>query len=255
MKILETFFSQNTLYYPGCLTKFVAKDLLENYRKVLRWAGVGFIELADLEVCCGSPVLKAGYSEDFEDLAKRNLEVFREHGVGKIVTGCPACALVFKEEYPKVLGDAWKIKVEHILELFSSKLKVQNLKVQPQAEGLRVVYHDPCHLGRLQGVYDAPREIIKKLGYKLVELDFSREESFCCGGGGGVRNTNPKVAAEVGKERFAQLAKANPDLIVTSCPMCVRQLESVRDGLSGDVEIKDISELLVEKFQNDFAKI
>ena len=97
MGIFDKILGGNTLYYPGCLTKFVAKDLKENYKKILRSLGIDFIELAEIEVCCGSPVLKAGYADDFKNLAEKNLKIFKEHSVKKIITNCPACFLVFKK--------------------------------------------------------------------------------------------------------------------------------------------------------------
>ena len=105
MGIFEKLFGQNTLYYPGCLTKFVAKDLKEKYEKILRKFGIDFIELSELEKCCGSPALKAGYPEDFKKLAQENLKIFKEHVVKKIVTNCPACFMILKKYYKEALGD------------------------------------------------------------------------------------------------------------------------------------------------------
>jgi len=120
--LFDKLFGSNTLYYPGCLTKFVALDLLENYRTILRKLDIDFIELKELEVCCGSPVLKAGYADDFKNLAEKNRAVFKEHSVGKIITNCPACAVMFKKEYPKVLGERWDIEVEHVTQVVSEAL-------------------------------------------------------------------------------------------------------------------------------------
>jgi len=111
MKIFEKILGGNTLYYPGCLTKFVAKELKEKYEKILRKIGIDFIELSELEKCCGSPALKAGYLEDFKKLAEENLKIFKDHSVKKIITNCPACAMTFKIEYSKALGKEWNIEV------------------------------------------------------------------------------------------------------------------------------------------------
>ena len=126
MKIFEKILGGNTLYYPGCLTKFVAKDLKEKYEKILRNLGIDFIELSELELCCGSPALKAGYKEDFKNLAEKNFKIFKDHSVKKIITNCPACFMIFKKYYKEVLGEKWDIEVFHVSEILNSKFKSQN---------------------------------------------------------------------------------------------------------------------------------
>ena len=104
MGMLDKLLGGNTLYYPGCMTKFVLKDIESNYEKILRKSGIDFIKLKDLEVCCGSPVLNAGYDNDFKTLAMKNLDVFKKHGIKKIITSCPACYKTFHKDYPKILS-------------------------------------------------------------------------------------------------------------------------------------------------------
>ncbi|MBI5071870.1 (Fe-S)-binding protein [Candidatus Falkowbacteria bacterium] len=239
MKIFKKIFKSNTLYYPGCLSKFVAKDLVENYRRILREAGLDFIELADLEVCCGSPALKAGYADDFKKLAEKNLQVFKEHSVGRIVTHCPACFMIFKKEYPKVFGEKWDIEVTHATEILS-KTKIQNSKFKIQNSV--VTYHDPCHLGRQMGIYDEPREVLKSLGYEIKEMDLSRKESFCCGGGGGVQSNESELANKIAKDRIAMAKKTGAKVLVTPCPLCYMHLKKNAEG--EDIEVKELSHLM-----------
>ncbi len=236
MPIFKKIFKGNTLYYPGCLSKFVAKDIMENYRRALREAGVDFIELADLEVCCGSPALKAGYEEDFRKLAEKNLEVFKDHSIGRLITHCPACFMIFKKEYPRVLGDKWDIEVLHATEVLAKGGK------EKSAEKGVVAYHDPCHLGRQMGVYDEPREIIKSLGYEVKELDLARKESFCCGGGGGVQSNEPDLADRIAKDRIRMAKKTGAKVLVTPCPLCYMHLKKNSEG--EDIEIKELSQLM-----------
>lgn len=236
MKIFKKIFKGNTLYYPGCLSKFVAKELVENYRRILREAGVDFIELSDLEVCCGSPALKAGYADDFKKLAEKNLQIFKDHSVGKIVTHCPACFMIFKKEYPKVLGEKWDIVVEHATEVLSRKVgKVKNSKGA-------VTYHDPCHLGRQMGVYLPPREVIKSLGYEIKEMDLVGEESFCCGGGGGVQSNESELADKIAKDRIRMAKKTGAKILVTPCPLCYMHLKKNSEG--EDIDVKELSHLM-----------
>jgi heterodisulfide reductase subunit D len=226
-------FRGNTLYYPGCLTKFVLKDIQDKYEKILKKQGIDFIVLKDKELCCGSPVKNSGAEEDFKDLAEKNLKIFKEHSVDRIITNCPACAAVFRNDYKEILGERWKIEVKHVLEIVkSSKLKVQSCK--------KVTYHDPCHLGRVLGVYDQPREIIKKSGHELVEMDLSNFKSFCCGGGGGVKSNYSDLSNEIAKDRMGQAKKTEAECLITSCPMCYMNLKENSD----EMDVKEISDIL-----------
>jgi len=247
MSFLKKIFKGNILYYPGCLTKFVAKDLLGNYRKILRKLGIDFIELAEIEVCCGSPALKAGYFSDFKNLAEKNFKIFKAHSVSKIITNCPACFMIFGKEYPKILGDKWDISVLHITEVLNEKLKIQSSKLFRNSKlEIRdskreaVSYHDPCHLGRQMGVYDEPRQVIESLGYQIKEMELNRLDSFCCGGGGGVKANEPELANQIAKDRLQQAKKTGAEILVTSCPLCYLHLKEN----AKDIEVKEISQLL-----------
>ncbi len=246
------FHSQNILYYPGCLTKFAAKDLLDNYRRILRQMKIDFIELSNIELCCGSPALKAGYFKNFQDLAEKNLKVFEDHGVTKIITNCPACFMIFKLEYPKALGKKWDIEVEHITEAIqkskgksqkSRKIENWSLKIENSRPAGIATYHDPCHLGRQMGVYDEPREIVKKLGYDIKEMTLNKIESFCCGGGGGVQSNEPELAKRIARDRLRQAEETGALTLITSCPLCYMHL---KDN-ARQIEVKELSQL----FHND----
>jgi len=235
VKFLDKIFGGNILYYPGCLTKFVAKDLKEKYEKILRKIGIDFIELSELEKCCGSPALKAGYLEDFKKLAEENLKVFKEHSVKKIITNCPACFMILKKYYKEALGDKWDIEVEHISETINSKLKSQKSKLKNE----KVTFHDPCHLGRQMGVFEEPREIIENLGYEISEMELSRNESFCCGGGGGVKSNEPELANKIAKDRIEQAKKTGAKILCTNCPLCYLHLKEN----AKEIEVKELIEL------------
>lgn len=239
MNFFEKILGGNILYYPGCLTKFVAKDLKEKYKKILRDLGIDFIELKEIEKCCGSPALKAGYIEDFKKLAEKNFKIFKEHSVKKIITNCPACFMILKKYYKEVLGEKWDIGVEHITQTIKSKLKSQKSKLQPKTQNLNITFHDPCHLGRQMGVYDEPREVIKSLGYEISEMELNRLESFCCGGGGGVKSNEPELANKIAQDRIKQAKKTEAKILCTACPLCYLHLKEN----AKDVEVKELSEL------------
>lgn len=240
MGIIERIFGGNVLYYPGCLTKFVAKDLQKNYERLLRKAGIDFIKLDKKEVCCGSPILNAGYLELGRNLAKKNFLVFKEHSVKKIITSCPACYKTFSQEYPKLL-EGWDIEVLHVTQVLHESWKRGKISFN-QLKKKTVTYHDPCHLGRHGGIYEEPRELINSLGFRLVEMEFNRENAFCCGGGGGVRANFPLLANRIAKNRLKQAKKTKASLLLTTCPLCYLHLKEN----SSDMEVKEISEVLVE---------
>ncbi len=244
MGLFDKIFAGNILFYPGCMEKFVLKNMQKKYEKILRKCGIDFIKLKDLEVCCGSPVLNAGYLIDFETLAKKNYKTFKEHGVKKIITPCPACFKTFKLEYPKTLNE-FDIEVEHITQTIWNAIKNEKLKLKKIKKPVKITYHDPCHLGRYCGVYDEPRQIIKALGYELVEMKFNREGAFCCGGGGGVRSNYSELSEEIAKERVNQALETKADLIVTSCPMCFSCLDEV--SKKSKIKSVELSSLLIDR--------
>ncbi|HID25899.1 MAG TPA: (Fe-S)-binding protein [Thermoplasmata archaeon] len=239
MGILERILGGNVLYYPGCMTKFLLKDVEKNYERILRSCGIDFIKLKDLEVCCGSPVKNAGYVKVFGRLVRKNFQVFKEHSVKKIITNCPACFHVISQEYPKFVK-GWDIEVEHATVTIWKAMDEGKLKFK-KSRKIRVTYHDPCHLGRYSGIYDEPRNILKALGYEIVEMEFSHENSFCCGGGGGVRANYPELSKSISLERIRQAKKTGVKVLVTACPLCYACLKDVSRG---KVKVLEISELL-----------
>lgn len=245
MNIFHNLFSGNILYYPGCLSKFVAKDLVENYRQLLRRQGIDFIELPDLEVCCGSPVKNAGFQEEFEKLARRNLETFRAHGVSKIITHCPACAYVFGHDYSELLGKEWPVEVKHISQILSPKNENSS-----STNSTKLTYHDPCHLGRYAKLYEEPRRLLRGVGFQISEMDLNREQAFCCGGGGGLRANNPELSAKVAEERIMQAEKTGAPILCTACPLCYLQLKQAAEKKGSQIEVKELGQILLEEVPN-----
>jgi Fe-S oxidoreductase len=237
MSIFKKLLGGNILYYPGCLTKFVAKDLEENYKKILTRIGIDFIQLKDLEFCCGSPVLNSGHKEEALLLAQKNFKVFRDHRISKIITSCPACFKTFSKDYPELLKE-WDIEVEHITQTLANAIKQGKLK--PNKLNITLTYHDPCHLGRHCGIYEEPREILKSIGAKIEEMRLNKEFSFCCGGGSGVKSNYPELSNAIAKERIDMAKETGAECLVTTCPMCFMHLKEN----SKDLKIKELSEVL-----------
>jgi len=243
MGLFDKVLGGNILFYPGCMEKFVLRKHQENYEKILKKIGVDFIKLKDLELCCGSPVLNAGYGVDFETIVKKNYKIFKEHGIKKIITPCPACFKTFKLEYPKFL-QKFDIEVEHVSQTIMNAIKNGKLRLKKIDKPIKVTYHDPCHLGRYCGVYEEPRDILKALGYDLIEMKLSRENSFCCGGGGGLRSNYPELSEEIAKMRVKHAKDVKADMIVTSCPMCFSCFDEVAKGLN--IKSAELSSLIID---------
>ena len=218
--------NSQTLYYPGCMLKNVMTQEQENYKKIFNLLGIDFVMLPNNEVCCGSPVINAGYRKEAKNLAKKNFDLFKQYNITKIVTPCPGCYAIFKNEYPKLIRE-WNIEVEHATQTILRELKKRKLG---QFNGREVVtYHDPCHLGRHAGIYDEPREIISLLGGELKEMVHNKEEALCCGAGGGLRANYPTLAKDIAKKRVKE-KPADAKYIITPCGLCTANLKTADEN-------------------------
>ncbi len=215
----------NTLYYPGCLTKVLGEQM-KNYKKIFKKINIDFIMLPE-EVCCGLPVLNAGYKKDLRKLINKNFELFKEKNIKKIITNCPGCYHTFKSIYSEIARE-WDIEVEHASQTILKALQKKKIDLRNSAEKEIVSYHDPCHLGRYEKVYDEPREVIERLGGKIEEMKHSKEKSLCCGGGGGVRANFPKIAVKAAGLRAREIPK-NATVVISPCGLCYSNLKSATD--------------------------
>ena len=240
MNIFKKIFKGNVLYYPGCLTKFAAKDLEENYKEILKKIGIDFIQLKNIELCCGSPILNSGHKNYAIQQAEKNLKIFKDHSVDKIITSCPACFKTFSIDYPKILSK-WDIEIEHITQTIAKAIKEG--KYNPAKNNISLTYHDPCHLGRHCGIFKEPRDILKSSGVKIKEMKLSKGNSFCCGAGAGVRTNYPVLSDAIAKERLDMAKETKANCLVTTCPMCYMHLKEN----SKDMVVKELSQIIWEK--------
>ena len=236
-----------TLYFPCCYPSYDPrlKKVAQASASILNRAGVDFGILGSKENCCGESVRKAGNEDLFKRLARENIKTFIENGVKKIVASSPHCYHTFKNEYPEFKVN---FEVVHISQYLFQLMNEGKIKLTKEY-GKKVTYHDPCYLGRHNGIYDEPREVLKKVpGLELIEMPESREDSLCCGMGGG------RVWMETAKgERFSDLRLeqaigVGAEVLVTSCPYCIAQFEDSRLTLKNSevIQIKDITEILQE---------
>jgi Fe-S oxidoreductase len=215
------------LYFPGCYLSY------------------GFGILGTKENCCGESIRKTGDEDLFKRLAKENIKTFIDNGVKKVLVSSPHCYHTFKNEYPEFMVN---FEVVHIAQYVSKLIDEGRLELTKEY-AKKVAYHDPCYLGRHNGIYDEPREALKKVpGLALNELPESRENSLCCGGGGGRIWMETPRGERFSDLRIEQAVAVGADELVTSCPYCITHFEESRLALEDNVslEIKDITEIIAE---------
>ena len=235
------------LYFPGCYLSYDPrlKKVARAVAGILTKGEVSFGILGSKENCCGESIRKTGNEELFQRLAKENIKTFIDSGVKKIIVSSPHCYHTFKNEYTEFRVN---FEIIHITQLILKLLKDGRLKIKGEYRK-KVTYHDPCYLGRHNGIFDEPREILHSIpGLELIELEHSKMNSLCCGMGGG------RVWMETPKEerfsniRLEQAVKLGVQELITACPYCITAFEDSRLvlNLSEKIEIKDIVEVLEE---------
>jgi len=218
------------IYFPGCVANYRMKKLRDATVEIFNALGIKYVIPKDL-VCCGSVMFRTG--NDPSELVKKNKEIF---GDKSVVVSCAGCYSTFKHDYEGV-------HVQHLSEFLQDKLD----KLQLSEVKGKVTYHDPCHLGRGSGVYDAPREVIQAIpGLEFVEFEHCRENADCCGAGGGVKSAKPDLANELGRKRGEQAKTMGVDAILSACPFCELNL-----GDNSEIRNLDVCELLLKAIKNE----
>lgn len=235
------------LYFPGCYLSYDPrlKKVAQATARILNKAGVDYGILGSKENCCGESIRKTGNEELFKRLARENIKAFIENGVKKIVVSSPHCYHTFKNEYPEFKVN---FEVVHISQYLFELIGEGRLQINREY-GKRVTYHDPCYLGRHNGIYDEPREVLKQIpGLELVEMAESGQDSLCCGMGGGRIWFETPSSERFSNIRLEQAIEEGAKEIVTACPYCITNFEDSRVVLNyADViEVKDITEILQE---------
>jgi Fe-S oxidoreductase len=224
------------LYFPGDPRM---KKVAAATARILDKAGVDFGILGSKESCCAESIRKTGNEALFKRLARENIKAFIDHGVKKILVSSPHCLHTFKNEYPEFNVH---FEVVHISQFLSELIDEGRLK-PARAYEKKITWHDPCYLGRHNGIFDAPRKVLGSMS-ELVEMEGHRENSFCCGGGGG------RIWMETPKgERFADLRlkqalDVGAEVLVTACPYCITNFTD--SSLGQNIEVKDITEVVQE---------
>lgn len=235
------------LYFPDCYCSYDSrlKKVAVATVKILNSAGVDFGILGTKESCCGESIRKAGDEEVFKRLARENIKNFIDHGVKKILVSSPHCYHTFKNEYPEFMVN---FEVVHITQYLWKLVCEGRLKLGKEYVK-KVTWHDPCYMGRHNGIYDEPRELLKRIpGIELGEMVESRVDSFCCGGGGGRIWMETPKGERFSDLRLEQAIGVGAEALVTSCPYCITNFEDSRLNRDNSeaIEIKDITEIIQE---------
>lgn len=235
------------LWWVGCApaTDPRAQKTAQAFAKILNAAGVNFAVLGRNESCTGDSARRAGREDIFFGLATANVEMLNEVAPKRIVTTCPHCLHTLKNEYPAFGGN---YAVIHHTQLINELVGAGKLKLEVTSDELRVTYHDPCYLGRHNGVFDAPREDLKMAGLVTVEMPRHAEKSFCCGAGGAqMWKEEEKGTASVNKTRYAEAKTTGVETLVVGCPFCMVMLNDASKVDNGAVQVKDVAELVAER--------
>lgn len=235
------------LYYPGCYLSYDPrlKKVAVATAKILQKANVNFGILGAKEVCCGESIRKTGDEQLFRKLAKENINTFIDNGVKKILVSSPHCFTTFKKEYPEFMVN---FEVVHITQFVSELLEQGRLKINSNYNKT-VTYHDPCYLGRHNGIYEQPRTILQSINsLTFVEMIDNKKDSLCCGGGGGRIWMDTPKGERFADLRLLQALDAGANVLATSCPYCIANFEDSKlsNNKCENLEIKDITEIISE---------
>lgn len=240
------------LYYVGCTPSYdprgqkVARALVT----LLQSAGVDFGILGNDENCCSSEVRRLGEAGLFEAMVEENTEMFKELKVEKMFTVSPHCFNAFKNDYRSIeAGAAFGAQVQHYTQVLAELLRDGRLKFNGKFEK-KVTYHDPCYLGKHNGIFDEPRNVLTGIpGVELIEMDRSREKSLCCEGGGGrmwLEGTNP--GTRLAQLRVKEALDTGAEVLATACPFCLLTLEEAVKHLNAEEKIRvlDVAEIAAQ---------
>ncbi len=242
------------LFWVGCAGAFDDryKKVARAFASILNYLETSYAVLGTEESCTGDPARRAGNEMLFQMQALQLIEVFNGYNVRKIITICPHCYNVFRNEYPELGGT---YEVISYVDFLDQALALGKIKPDPKVfAGVRVTYHDPCYLGRANGMYEAPRRVLQAAGGQLTEMHRNRQHALCCGAGGGqMFKEAEKGDKEIFIERAEEALKTSPAVIATACPFCMTMMT---DGIKyknreEDVKNYDIAELIALSIFNE----
>jgi len=238
------------LFWVGCAGSFDdrAKRITKAIAKILNAAGTSFAVLGQEESCSGDPAKRAGNEFLYQMQAAQNIAILNGYGINRIITGCPHCFNVLKNEYPELGGN---YEVQHHTQFIRELIEQGKLRMADGGvfKGKKITFHDPCYLGRGNGEYLAPREVIASLDAELIEMRRCKQNGLCCGAGGAqMFKEAEKGTAEVNHARTEDVLESKAEIVATGCPFCNTMMT---DGVKhankeGEIIVKDVAELIAE---------
>ncbi len=240
--------SPDILFWVGCAGSFDqrAQKITKAFATILNKVGIKYAILGKEEACTGDPARRAGNEFLFQMMAYNNIQVFNNYGIKKIVTACPHCFNIFKNEYPELGGNYEVIHHTTFLQQLINEGKIK-LKEGGSFKGKRITYHDSCYLGRANNIYEAPRKVLEILDAELVEMKRCRSNGLCCGAGGAQMFKEDEPGDKrINIERTDEALSLQPNVIAAACPFCNTMLT---DGVKNrekenEVKVLDIAELI-----------
>lgn len=232
-----------TVYFAGCYAAYRNPKIAKATVAILKAGGIDVAYLGEAENCCGVPQLADGNRELAEKLILKNVEALKQAGAKRVITSCAGCYHALKSEYPEIVGEL-PFEVVHSSEVIAGLVKDGKITLSENI-AKKVTYHDPCHLGRHEGVYDEPREILSAIsGVELVEMPRSKANAWCCGGGSIVSTAFPALSGDIAADRVAEAAATEAELLVSACPSCESNL--MPGARKAKMKVYDLNVLVAE---------
>lgn len=235
----------------GCVTSFQDIRIIPSIIQILDAAGVNYGALGEEESCCGYLAYLVGDMPTFKKAMKMYTDKLAHYKAKELITTCAGCLKTFRDLYPKY-GASDGFKVVHAVELLESLIGDGKLKFKESTDTLKVVYHDPCDMGRHMGVYEPPRNVLKAIpGIELLEFPMNRALAKCCGGGGGMKGFDNEMASDIGYKRLASAIDLGADVLVSACPSCKGTFNQAaaraRKEKKGKIRVMDVVELVASR--------
>jgi Fe-S oxidoreductase/FAD/FMN-containing dehydrogenase len=243
-------------YFAGCTASYVEQDIAMASVRLLDAAGVDFTYTGEKESCCGTPMLVAGKWDVFAETMRKNIEAVKEAGADTVVSSCPACDMMWRHVYPvwaEKLGIDYGITAKHYSEVIAEKIQAGKFTFPDNAgQPVTVTWHDSCHIGRVSGVYEPPRQLIESIpNTKLVEMSHNREAAHCCGSVLTLLK-DPPIAADVGKTRLDEAIEAGAEKVLALCPCCEFQFRVTAEKKQIPIQVVDLARFAATALGHEF---